>query len=67
MPQLIAIGLVGGLVWVGYRAFKRQMDRVGKEMRDQQKTRGAKLADKLELGEDGVYRPKENPKDKNKS
>lgn len=64
MPQLIAIGLVGGLVWYGYRAFKRQMAAVNEELKKNEKTRSAKKGapktiDELELGKDGVYRPKD--------
>jgi len=58
MPQLIAIGLVGGLVWYGYRAFKRQMAAVGEELKKAEKPPAAKDLDALEMGEDGVYRPK---------
>lgn len=56
MPQLIALGLIGGVVWYAYRAFKRQMASVGEEIK---KTEAATISvDALEKGEDGVYRPK---------
>ena len=60
MPQLIGLALVGGALWYGYRAFKREMDRVGKETREAE----AKLKEKTVLREDadGVYRPAD-PKD----
>lgn len=53
--QLVAIGLVGGLVWYGYRAFKREMARVGRETREAEKKASAKTV--LKQDEDGVYRP----------
>ena len=34
MPQLIIVALVGGAIWYGYRAFKREMDRVAQETRE---------------------------------
>ena len=54
MPQLIAIALVGGLVFYAYRAFKREMERVGRETEKADKKRPGKS---LQEGEDGVYRP----------
>lgn len=67
MPQLIALGLVGGLAWYAYRAFKRQMANVSEELKKNEKAKTAKKAkkdvtktiDELELGKDGVYRPKD--------
>ncbi|MCB1465419.1 MAG: hypothetical protein KDJ90_24040 [Nitratireductor sp.] len=57
MPQLIALALVGGLGWYAWRAFKREMTRVGDELkRDEVKTQNQPTV--LERGEDGVYRPK---------
>ena len=55
MPQLIGIALVGGLLWYGYRAFKREMERVGKETREAEARAEAKTV--LKPDEDGVYRP----------
>jgi hypothetical protein len=63
MPQLIAIGLIGGLVWYGYRAFKRQMAAVGEELNQRQRDKNMKTVDALEKGQDGVYRPKKPSKD----
>lgn len=67
MPQLIALGLVGGLVWYGYRVFKRQMAAVSEELKKNEKSKQTKkdvtkTIDELELGPDGVYRPKDNSK-----
>ncbi len=53
--QLIAVGLVGGLVWYGYRAFKREMKRVGEQIREEEKKAASKTV--LKQDEDGVYRP----------
>ena len=58
MPQLIALGLIGAVVWYAYRALKRHMASIGEEIK---KTEAAtKTVDALEKGEDGVYRPKKN-------
>lgn len=65
MVQIIAIGLVGGLAWYAYRAFKRQMQSVGEELKKTaEKTKASadpKSVDALEKGPDGVYRPKTPP------
>ncbi|MCG6858984.1 MAG: hypothetical protein LJE67_13060 [Salaquimonas sp.] len=59
MPQLIALALVGGLGWYAWRALKREMTRVGDELRhDEVKANDQPTV--LERGEDGVYRPKKN-------
>ena len=55
MPQLIAVALIGGVLWYGYRAFKREMERVGRETRKAEKTRQEVAS--LKKGKDGVYRP----------
>jgi len=55
MPQLIAIGLIGGVVWYGYRALKREMERINKETRAEEKK--AKSQTVLKQDKDGVYRP----------
>ena len=62
MPQLIAVGLVGGLIWYAWRALKRQMETVGEELRQQEASRDPKIVESLEKGEDGVYRPKHKNK-----
>ena len=55
MPQLIALGLIGGVIWIGYRAFKREMARVNAEVREAEKKAEEKTV--LKQDEDGVYRP----------
>ena len=60
MPQLIAIALVGGVAWYAWRAFRKEMARVGGELRDAEKVRvrpDEKKVTQLEKGADGVYRP----------
>ncbi len=55
MPQLIGIALIGGLVWYGYRALKREMERINRETRDAEAKAKSKTI--LRQDEDGVYRP----------
>lgn len=55
MPQLIAIGLIGGVVWYGYKALKREMERINKETRAEEKK--TKTQTVLKQDKDGVYRP----------
>ena len=58
MAQLIAIALIGGLLWYGYRALKREMARISAETRKaERKTQETKRGKELVRGEDGVYRP----------
>jgi len=57
MPQLIAAVLVGGVIWYGYRAFKREMARVGRETRKAERSKNPTKS--LQKGKDGVYRPGE--------
>jgi len=57
MPQLIAVALIGGLGWYAWRAFKREMTRVGEQLHDNEPPREKQVMS-LERGEDGVYRPK---------
>ncbi|MGI9352562.1 MAG: hypothetical protein ACR2O3_13440 [Rhizobiaceae bacterium] len=64
MPQLIGLALLGGVIWYGYRAFKREMERVGRETREaERKSEEARQGKELVKGEDGVYRPG-NPESK---
>ncbi len=67
MVQLIAIGLIGGLGWYAYSAFKKQMARVGEELKKAESEKSKKSApsngvDELEKGPDGVYRLKNSDK-----
>ncbi|MCB1386718.1 MAG: hypothetical protein KDJ80_12365 [Nitratireductor sp.] len=62
MPQLIALGLVGALVWYAWRELKRHMHKVDAELRQREaeRDRSGNIRDiaPLEKGEDGVYRPR---------
>ena len=65
MPQLIGLALIGGVVWYGYRAFKREMQRIGRETREaEMQAKEAKKGKELVRGEDGVYRPNKLDQDK---
>lgn len=65
MAQLVAIGLLGGLAWYAYGAFKKQMAKVQEEIKENEASKKTtKVVDELELGPDGVYRPKEDSKHK---
>lgn len=55
MPQLIALGLIGGVVWYGYKALKREMERINKETRAAEEKAKSKTV--LKQDKDGVYRP----------
>ena len=61
MPQLIGLLLIGGLIWYGYRALKREMARINRETRDAEAK--AKSETVLREDEDGVYRPVDPDKD----
>ena len=58
MPQILAIALIGGVAWFAVRAFRKEMARVGEEVRRQEAKSAAKEIEPLEQGKDGVYRPK---------
>ena len=58
MPQLIVLALVGGAAWYGYKAIKREMDRVGRQTREAEVKKQSPV--KLTQDEDGVFRPKDN-------
>ena len=55
MPQLIAMALIGGVLWYGYRAFTKQMAKAAEELRKAEAEEKSKT--ELKLGKDGVYRP----------
>lgn len=65
MPQLIGLALLGGVAWYGYRALKREMERIGRETREaERKAKEARRGKELVPDENGVYRPldtDENP------
>ena len=66
MVQIVALGLIGGLGWYCYRVFKRQMAAVGEELKKSEAKKskssgGVNAIDELEMGADGVYRPKDDP------
>jgi membrane protein implicated in regulation of membrane protease activity len=56
VPQAIALGLLALLGWIVVRSLRREMERVGRQMREQE-VRGRDVT-ALERGADGVYRPK---------
>ena len=60
MPQLLAIALIGGVVWYAYRAFKKEMARVAEEV--QRAEAKKEEQSKLVQGEDGIYRPADRDK-----
>ena len=57
MPQVIALTLVGGLAWFAWRAFQREMARIGEELKRQEAAKANEVT-RLEKDADGVYRPK---------
>lgn len=57
MPQLVAVALIGGVIWYAWRVLRREMARIGREVAEQENKKAAKDATVLEKGEDGVYRP----------
>jgi len=54
MPQLIALGLIGGVVWYGWRALKKEVVRINEETRKAEKK--SRTVTPLQQDEDGVYR-----------
>lgn len=59
MPQLVAIALIGGVIWYAWRALKREMARIGNEVAEQEHKSAAGKSTMLEKGPDGVYRPRD--------
>ncbi len=58
MPQLIGLALLGGAVWYGYRALKREMERIGRETREaERQAEETRRGKELVRGDDGVFRP----------
>jgi hypothetical protein len=60
MPQLLAIVLVGAVIWYAWRALKREMTRVDTEVRGQENNKTIRDVTPLEQDKDGVYRPKKD-------
>ncbi len=60
MPQLIAIGLIGGLAWYAWRAFQKQMDTISEDAKRKEEAKAVKEVAPLEKGPDGVYRPRKD-------
>lgn len=58
MPQLIALALIGLVVWYAWQALKREMARVGEDVKQDEEPRPQRQVTALEKGEDGVYRPR---------
>ena len=57
MPQILAIVLVGAVIWYAWRALKREMKRVDSEVRSQENKKTMRDVTPLEQDKDGVYRP----------
>ena len=58
MPQLIGLALLGLVIWYGYRALKREMERINLETRKaEQEADEARHGKELVRGKDGVFRP----------
>lgn len=60
MPQILALALVGGVVYYGYKVFKKEMKRVAAELDEAEQKKNPKEVTVLQKDEDGVYRPKED-------
>ncbi|MBL4892937.1 MAG: hypothetical protein JKX91_14160 [Rhizobiaceae bacterium] len=57
MLQLTAFALIGGVAWVGYKAFRTEMQRAADELEKTEKKREEKEVPSLKEGKDGVFRP----------
>ncbi len=64
MPQLIGLALAGVAVWVGYKFVRREMARVGEELRKAATDKSEPKSQPLEEGPDGVYRLKDDGEDR---
>lgn len=58
MPQLLAIAVLGAAVWLVGRAVRREMSRVGEQLRRDEEKKTARSVTALEKDEDGIYRPR---------
>ena len=57
MLQLTAFALIGGVAWVGYKAFRKEMQRAADELEKTDQKREEKVVPSLKEGPDGVFRP----------
>lgn len=61
MAQLVIIALLGAGAYYGWRAFKREMNRVDQRLRDvEDKKASTREVPTLKQGEDGVFRPSDD-------
>lgn len=58
MPQLLTIAVLGAAVWFVGRALRREMSRVGEQLRKDEREAQERQVAALEQDEDGVYRPR---------
>jgi type IV secretory pathway TrbD component len=58
MPQLLAIAILGVAVWFVGKAVRREMSRVGEQLRRDERKKAERQVTALEQDEDGVYRPR---------
>jgi hypothetical protein len=58
MPQLLGLVLVGAAIWFVGRALRREMSRVGEQLRRDERKQDERQVTALEKDEDGVYRPR---------
>lgn len=59
MVQLIAFALIGGVVMVGYKAFRKEMQKAADELEKTEQKATVKEVPSLKEGPDGVFRPDE--------
>jgi len=58
MPQLLGLVLIGAAIWFVGRALRREMSRVGEQLRRDERKQDKRQVTALEKDEDGVYRPR---------
>ena len=58
MPQIVLVALIGAGLWIGWKALKKEMNRVDARLRETKTAEKAPV--KLEKDpETGVYRPRD--------
>ena len=57
MLQFTAFALIGGVAWVGYKAFRKEMQRAADELEKADQKQEEKVVPSLKEGPDGVFRP----------